>query len=167
VLALLGSVLPRKTRITSERIRLVVQRPVVGRLPGDLWLFLAGAVAAYGLVAFLISREWVLVGLAALILLRTAWSVRRSRTFRTVVVDLKQDRITEGTRALGQASKLVAVQLGPAEPTTVLLVFRDPARDGDLTQDRGVVLGAADGAEARTIGTAIARYLNVPIVEAP
>jgi hypothetical protein len=167
MLALLGFVLPRRARIAHEPTRLVVHRPVLARLLGDLRLFLAGALAAYFLALFLISREWVLVALAALVLLRMAWSVKRSRDRRQIVVDPTADRISEGNRIVGRASNLVAVQLGQQDPGSVLLVFRDLAADHGGTKDRGVMLGATDQADARTIGTAIANYLSVSIVETP
>jgi hypothetical protein len=167
VLGLLGFSLPRRARIAHEPSRLVVSRPVAGRLIGDLRLLLAGALAAYFLTVFLISREWVLVALAVLVLLRMAWSVKRSRDRRAIVVDSVEDQIREGGRVVGRVSALVAVQLGPRDPTSLLLVFRDATTGDGVTQDRGVALAAADRADAWNIGTAIARYLSVPLVETP
>jgi hypothetical protein len=165
VLVLLGYVLPRRARIVHEPDRLVIHRPVAARLLGDLRLFLAGALVAYFLAVFLISREWVLVTLGVLVLLRMAWSVKRNRDRRQIVVDATANRISEGSRSLGPASDLIAVQISPGDTASVVLVFRDAGKGDGIPRDRREGITAADAADARTIGTAIARYLNVPIVE--
>ncbi len=152
---------PRGMTARQDGTRLVLSRPLVSRLLADLRLVAWGAMSAFFLALFLISREWLAVALFLLILLRIGWLVYRNVTRGTLVVDTSEDAIRLGPRVIGRVSELVALQVSQRESATVVLVLRDEAK-----QDRGVVVGGADRNDGRKISDALADFLHVPIMEA-
>jgi hypothetical protein len=151
---------PRRMTVRQDGTRLVLSSPLLARLLEDLRLVTWGALSAFFLALFAISREWLPVGLFALILLRIGWLVYRNVTRGTLIVDPAQDAIQLGPRVIGRVSELVALQVSRRESTSVVLVLRDGAR-----QDRGVLVRGADRADGPTISGALAEFLHVPVME--
>jgi hypothetical protein len=162
LLVFLGWALPHRSQIEQGPTRLVIQRPMLARFVTDLRLVLSGALAAYLLALFITSRQWIPVALGGLIVLRTAWVVKRSRDRGRLVIDRQQERITIGGQEVGQTGELVAVEVAQRPTPGVILMFRELGKP-----DRGQLLPAADRSDAEAITAAIAGFLRVPIVESP
>ncbi len=156
----LRAVVPRRVVVRQDDTRLLIASPLLARLLEDLRLLAWGTMTAVLLVAFGMLREWILMAICAIILLRIGWQVYRKATRATLIVDPRADTIQLGPRVVGRVSELVALQVSPSEPSSVVLVLRDGSR-----QDRGVLVQGADPADGDTISTTLASHLRVPIME--
>ncbi len=160
ILVLTRAFVPRRAVVRQEGTRLVIASPLLARVLHDQRLVAWGTMSAFLVILFVASREWLLVAVCLVILLRISWLVYRNVTRGTLVIDPGGDAIQLGRRMVGRVSELVALQVSPAEPATVVLVLR-----GGPRQDRGVLVRGLDRTDGHTISSAIASYLHVPIME--
>jgi hypothetical protein len=159
-LVLLGWALPHHPRIEERTDRLVVWRSTLAGFVSDLRFILSGALAAYLIGVFLLSRQWLLLGVAILVILRMAWVVLRTRHRGRIVVDRQLDRVEVGGTLAGAASSLAAVEIVAQVHAGLVLVFREIG-----LPDRGTPVPVADRDDAEAIASAIARFARVPIVK--